>query len=108
MPKFKKKAVEAPVESEETVENSVETVENITAEEKDAIQKDTEVSVASTAKLELANQLLAKVFNIDDSFQVTSVKDGGNHMTIGFANIDYEVTIKIKNCEEIGLVVSEE
>ena len=87
---LKKKVKEEPV---------VETP-NINAEEVEAIEKDNEVALASTEKIALANQLLARQFNIDDTFYVTKVDDKGNSLTMGFANKDYDVIIKIKNVDE--------
>ena len=63
-----------------------------------------EISVANTKKMEMATQLLASQFNIDESFYLTKMDDKGNTMTLGFANNDYSVTIKIKNVEEMGLI----
>lgn len=78
---------------------------NLTSEEKEALSTGAgNVSVANTKKLELANELLARQFNIDGSFYLTQSKDSGKSMTLGFANMDYEVVIKIKNTEEMGLV----
>ena len=94
----------------ETVEQTVEQVtpvdsQNITADEVEAIQKQEDIPTASTKKLQLAIQLLAGQFNIDDTFDVFKVDDKGNTMTIGFANLDYAVTIKIKDCTEMGINV---
>ena len=63
-----------------------------------------EISVANTKKMEMATQLLASQFNIDESFYLTKMDDKGNTMILGFANNDYSVTIKIKNVEEMGLI----
>lgn len=98
---LKKKKIEQP----EVVE--AEVVENINEAEKEAIANDNEVSVASTEKIALANELLAHQFNIDETFHVTKVDDKGNTLTLGFANLDYEVQIKIKNVEEMGLITPE-
>lgn len=65
---------------------------------------DGNLSVANTKKLELANELVAKQFNIDSTFYLTQSKDSGKSMTLGFANGNYEVTIKIKDTEEMGLI----
>lgn len=93
---LKKKKVEEPVEELEVV-----TTEEIVEE---ANKEFKEVTVASTAKLQLANELLAHQFNIDDTFYVTKVEDKGHSMTLGFANKDYEVTIKIKDTDEMGII----
>ena len=63
-----------------------------------------DISVANTKKMEMATQLLASQFNIDESFYLTKMDDKGNTMILGFANNDYSVTIKIKNVEEMGLI----
>ena len=63
-----------------------------------------DISVANTKKMEMATQLLASQFNIDESFYLTKMDDRGNTMTLGFANMDYDVTIKIKNVEEMGII----
>lgn len=92
---LKKKVKEEQVKEEQVVETP-----NINAEEVEAIEKDNEVALASTEKIALANQLLAHQFNIDDTFYVTKVDDKGNSLTMGFANKDYDVIIKIKNVDE--------
>jgi hypothetical protein len=81
--------------------------ENISEEEKTAIAEQENVSVASTEKIALANELLAHQFNIDETFHVTKVDDKGKSLTLGFANLDYEVTIKIKDTEEMGIIPPE-
>ena len=95
-----KKKIEEPVETTAVEENVQEENPNINEAEKEAIAEQENVSVASTEKLRLANELLAHQFNIDDTFHVTQVKDTGKSMTLGFANGDYEVTVKIKDTEE--------
>ena len=91
---------------ENTVEQAVSIDSpNINTNEVEAIQKQEDIPTASTRKLQLAIQLLAGQFNIDDTFDVFKVDDKGNTMTIGFANLDYDVTIKIKDCTEMGINV---
>lgn len=91
---------------ENTVEQAVSVDSpNINTNEVEAIQKQEDIPTASTRKLQLAIQLLAGQFNIDDTFDVFKVDDKGNTMTIGFANLDYAVTIKIKDCTEMGINV---
>ena len=105
-------AVEGTVEettedSEEAVAEEVaeEVAEGLNEDEKEVLSNGAgEVSVANTRKLELANELLAHQFNIDETFYLTKVADTGKTMTLGFANMDYEVTIKIKDTEEMGLI----
>lgn len=81
--------------------------DNINEDEKTAIAEQENVSVASTDKINTAIELLAHQFNIDDTFYVTKVDDKGKSLTLGFANLDYVVTIKIKDTEEMGLVPPE-
>ena len=88
------------------VKEEVVETPNITVEEAEAIEKDNEVALASTEKIALANELLARQFNIDDTFYVTKVDDKGHTLTMGFANKDYDVIIKIKNTDEMGLISS--
>ena len=78
--------------------------ENITEDEAEALYKQENVTLASTEKIALANELLAHQFNIDETFHVTKVDDTGKSLTMGFANLDYEVTIKIKDTEEVGII----
>lgn len=99
-----KKKIEEPVETTAVEENVQEENPNINEAEKESIAEQENVSVASTEKLRLANELLAHQFNIDDTFHVTQVKDTGKSMTLGFANGDYEVTVKIKDTEEMGII----
>ena len=96
--------VNEEVSTEETVAEDV--VEDLNEDEKEVLSNGAgDVSVANTRKLELANELLAHQFNIDDTFHLTKVADNGKSMTLGFANMDYEVVIKIKDTEEMGLIV---
>lgn len=78
--------------------------ENITTNEAESISEQETVTLASTEKIALANELLAHQFNIDETFHVTKVDDKGKSLTMGFANLDYEVTIKIKDTEEVGII----
>lgn len=80
---------------------------NINEDEIKAIEEQEEIAVASTEKIQLANQLLAHQFNIDDSFYMTEAKDKGNSLTLGFSNFDYDVKIKIKDVYEMGLIPPE-
>lgn len=101
-----KKKAKKTNETVETVEQVTPVdSQNITTDEVEAIQKQEDIPTASTKKLQLAIQLLAGQFNIDDTFDVFKVDDKGNTMTIGFANLDYAVTIKIKDCTEMGINV---
>lgn len=93
-------ALKKKVKTEEVVQETVEEVKDITPEEAEAIEDDNKVALASTEKIALANQLLAHQFNIDDTFYVTKVDDKGSSLTMGFANKDYDVIIKIKNVDE--------
>lgn len=106
---LRKKTEEPKIE--ETKEETTEAVEEVTpikenglTPEENVVLSDSgkEVSVANSKKLELAMELLAHQFNIDESFYLTKSQDKGNKMTLGFSNTDYNVTIEIKNVEEMG------
>lgn len=64
--------------------------------------------VASTKRIERANELLASLFNIDNTFYMTGAKDKGNSLILEFSNFDFDVRINIKDVVEQGLVDPEE
>lgn len=101
---LKKKVEEVSVE-ETSVENTEESNDKVLTPSEDEVVSTgaSEVSVANSKKLELAMELLAHRFNIDGTFYLTKAQDKGNKMTLGFSNMDYNVTIEIKNVEEMGL-----
>lgn len=86
---------------------------DVTEVESDVFEADSEVEnkklgVASTEKIQRANELLASLFNIDSTFYMTGAKDGGTNLTLEFANMDFEVKIKIKDVYEMGIMTEEE
>lgn len=98
-PEVTEPEVVEPVETEEIVPNDGE----LTPEEREALSGDgVEVPVANSKKLQLAMELLARQFNIDSTFYLTKSQDKGHSMTLGFSNMDYNVTIEIKNTDEMG------
>ena len=102
---------EAEAKTAEVVEDTaiaeeVEPVEanGLTQSENEVLSDNGEdVSVANSRKIDLAMELLAHQFNIDGTFYLTKAMDKGNKMTLGFSNMDYNVTVEIKNVEEMGL-----
>lgn len=83
-------------------EEVVDTVDTTGESEVETSEK--EIGVASTEKLQRANELLAKLFNVDSTFYMTGAKDTGKSLTLEFANIDFEVKIKIKDVYEMGIM----
>lgn len=79
----------------------VETPETPTMENHASKNED---NCARVDKIAQATRLLAEEFGIDESYYVTKVDDKGTSFSIGFSNAEYDITIKIKDAVQSGLV----
>jgi len=85
---FKKKVIDKKEEVVETIDSKV-------SEEKD---------VASTEVMEKALELVADKFNLGGDYVMISFADAGVKCSVTMRNMDFEVTVKIRDTEKLGLI----
>ena len=115
MPKLKKKntknLAEEPVigeipEIEEVVEaTDVAEVENLNTDEETALSEQVSAEAENTVHTDKLNRALKVVhdrFNLD-GYNVMSFKDQGNKVEVSVTNGDFDLTIKIRDCENEGI-----
>ncbi len=100
MAKLVKKSTE-----EETVDTVIENGdENINNSELDILQSNEETSknTIHTDKLEKALKVVQDRFNLDE-FNILGFKDSGNKIELSLSNSDFEIAIKVKDCEAYSI-----
>ena len=114
--KTKKKAqVEEPM-VEPTVEPTEETTEEIqdtpqsplTEEEIDALHKaeeDNKENLADTKRLQLANDVVSKQFNLDLSYHMSKFDDKGKVVKLTLENNEFILDVTIKDSDRHGMYV---
>lgn len=78
---------------------------NLTADETEALKEQEDAEAANTVHTDKLNRALKVVhdkFNLD-GYSVMSFKDQGNKVEVSVANGDFDLTIKIKDCEAEGI-----
>ena len=117
MPKLKKKRVEAEtvqeeitvgeVPTEEEAESATDTVviENLVISEEEALKEQEEAEADNTVHTDKLNRALKVVhdkFNLE-GYSVMGFKDNGNKVDISVTNGDFDLTIRIRDCEAEGI-----
>ena len=95
-------------ETPNTPEVEATTVEPITAEEVEAIQKAEEEKTkesADTRRLQLATNVVSSQFNLDPSYHVNKFEDKGKVVNLSLENSDFILSVTIKDSDRHGMFV---
>lgn len=71
-------------------------------------EKNLEDTGASTEKMRKTTALLSNLFNLNESYRVTTFDDKDKVVKASFENRDFTVTIQVKDCYKQGLAFTYE
>lgn len=86
---------------EDEVLNADEDSGEMTPDEVEAVSQS--MSGIQQNKLSSALECIISKFGLDDSFSVMGYKDGGNRVDVSVANSDFELTVRIRDCDKLGI-----
>ena len=103
MPLKTKKKVEV-VESEVVQQEQPEV---LTEEEIKAIKNEDEKVCADTRRLQLANEVVSKQFNLDLSYSISKFDDKGKVVNLTLENSNFILSVTIKDSDKHGMYVEQ-